>query len=152
MSTFKSITIDGTTYNVKDTGTTYNAGNVPNNTKYGTNGSIKKAYDNIVNTVTTPDYANGTSISEKSPTSTSPYTHKASINETVFLSAYRTVAGYNLEVYVNDFLVFAIPANTPGFCGLTIPLLKGQTLKVTTNTTSATWKFTGRIFKNVYLY
>lgn len=52
-TTFTATRRDGTTFtftqqdNDTTTGTTYTAGNVPENTTFGTNGSIKNAYDSL---------------------------------------------------------------------------------------------------------
>ena len=163
-SNIASITRSGTTFTAKNsagtqlftftqqdnnttTGTTYTAGNVPANTTFGTNGSIKNCFDALVGENITPNYGDSAvSSGNVSPTSSSPYTFTATKNCMIFISAWRTAAGYTLTAQVNGITVFQIPANSAGMFGLSLPLLKGQTLKLITDTTSASYTVNVRGF------
>ena len=162
----KSITRSGTTFTAKNssgtqlftftqqdnnttTGTTYAAGSCPNNTTFGTNGSIKNLYDYLKATECSPNYGSVMKSQATFQPTSSGHTYTATGNGTIFINAWRTATGNTLRIYINGISVYVIPANTPGFCGLSLPIFVSQKLKIDTDSSSATWYVNYTIFNDV---
>ena len=158
-TTFTATRCDDTTFtftqqdNNTTTGTTYTAGNVPANTTFGTNGSIKNAYDNLKLYNTCPEYGSQVVNSgDKTPTSNVPYTHTCGNEvEIIYISYWKATAGNSLLVTVNNISVYGVPAYTAGFGTMQLVLLPTQVLKITTDTTSTGWTVNVRGFKHALL-
>lgn len=83
------------------------------------------------------------------PTLSSPHTYTTSNDGVAFITAWRVGTGYTLRIFVNNYQVFGLPAYADGCCGLTVPLTKGQVLRIDTDSTSTTWNVRYKIFNSV---
>lgn len=159
----KNITRSGTTFTAtRCNGTTFTFTQQDNNTwrPVQNNLTSQSASDCLsakqgfilATTDLSPNYASvGLSSGNISPTSTGYTWTSTNHNSVAFISYWRQTPGYTLTIQVNGNTVFQVPANTAGFGTATVPLMKGQVLKLLTDSNSATWTCNIRAFNsNLY--